>query len=135
MAEKRGTDSTLATDQPSVTGNNKSIMVPQKVVPTNLIITKKKLERWSFSPNHGGYNPHPAIGAYISAFGSTSAVLFGITDCLPSGKQVSQFQHLKGALFIDQVVGDIYTYNYDNTLLISLEDHSTVEDLKSYLND
>ena len=37
------TDLTLDTNQIQVTGNNKSIIVPQKVIPTNLTTIEEKI--------------------------------------------------------------------------------------------
>ena len=39
VAEKKDTDLTLATNQPLVTGINKSIVVPKKMAPTYLVTT------------------------------------------------------------------------------------------------
>ena len=45
LTEKKDTDLTLATNQTKVTGINKSIVVPQKVVPAYLSTTEEQLEK------------------------------------------------------------------------------------------
>ena len=89
----------------------------QKVVPTNLTTTEKILEKQSLSPDQGGYNLDPPAGACSSTHCYTSAMLTGILDYLPSGNPVSQVQSIKVELFVDQVAGDIYKYDYCNSYL------------------
>ena len=66
-----------------MTGNSKSVIAPQKVIPANLITTEEQLEGQSISSDQGGYNPHQGTGTHRSPYNSTSAVLVGIPDCLP----------------------------------------------------
>ena len=44
VTDKKDTEVTLATNLPLVTGNNKSIMMPQKVSPVNSTTTKEQFE-------------------------------------------------------------------------------------------
>ena len=94
MAEKKDTDLTLTTNQPSVARNNKSIVVPQKLDPSNLTTSEELLERHSISPDQESYNLHPAIGTHSSHYCSTSAVLSGVPDFLSSGNHLLQAQSL-----------------------------------------
>ena len=95
MAKKKGIGLTLDTNQSSVTRNSKSRIASQKVVPTILTIIEEQFERWNISLDQRGYNLHPATGAYSSCYYSTSAVLPGVPDCLPSGDTSSGPESLR----------------------------------------
>ena len=103
-----------------MTGNNNSIVVPEKVVPANLNTNEEQLEKWSISLDEGGCNLHPAVCAYNFPYCSVSAVFSSVPDWLPSGNPVLQVQGLKGELSVDQVTGGIHKYDHDNKLFISL---------------
>ena len=67
----------------------------------------------------------------------TTTVLSGIPDCLPSRKPVLLASGLQGETFIDQISGDIYTYDYANTSFTSSQevDHDMAEDLLRFLRN
>ena len=64
-------------------------------------------------------------------------MLSGVLDCLPSHNPVFFLSSLSGELFIDEVTGDIYKYDCDSKLFISLRevDHEATEDLRKSLNE
>ena len=77
------------------------------------------------------------MGTYNTPYCSMSVVFTVVYDCLPSGHPILQVQSIKGELFVDQVKGDIYKYDHDNKLFISLGkvDHSRTKDFRSFVID
>ena len=90
MAERWQIDLTSDTNQSKVVVSSNFTVDPQKVVAANLITTEEQLEVKRTSLDQGGYNSHPAMGAFSSPYCSTSVVLTGVPDCLPSGNLVFQ---------------------------------------------
>ena len=103
------------------------------MVPTSLDVPKKQLGKWSISPDWEGLNPHLATGDYSLQYFPTSTTLTSVPDCLSSGNPVLQALSLQGETFINQIAGDIYTYDYANKLFISSGDidHEMAEDLQN----
>ena len=92
------------------------------MVPANFTTTEKQFEKWSIFLDQGGCKLHPAIGAM-------SAALSDVPDCLPSGNPVLQVQGLRGELFMDQVTGETYQYDYDAKVIsFGGIDHDMAED-------
>ena len=52
----------------------KSVIASQKVAIADLTSIEQQLEKNSLSPDQGGYDPHPAVGAYHSPYHYSSAV-------------------------------------------------------------
>ena len=71
-----------------------------------------------YSPDREGLNPLLATGDYSPQYFSTSTTLTSVPDCLPSGNPVLQALSLQGEIFINQIAGDIYTYDCSNKLFI-----------------
>ena len=100
--------------------------------------TAEQWGKWSISPDQGGYNPHPAMGAYSSPYCSILITLTGVPDCLPSSNPIHQVYSIKDELFVDQVTGEIYKYDYDNMLFLSLgeiDHNATYRMVHSLLSD
>ena len=57
------------------------------------------------------------------------AVLFGVPFCSPSGNPIVQPSGIQSKLFIKQITGDTYTYDYTTKLYVSSGeiDHDTTE--------
>ena len=94
--------------------SQKSIIVPQNVVPGNLTITEEHLERGGISLYQGDENPNLVTGTYCFPYCSTFVVLLHVPKCLPSGKPFLQAHSLRGEFFIDQEISDVYKYHYDS---------------------
>ena len=64
-------------------------------------------------------------------------VITGVPDCLHWGNPITKVKSLKGTTFVEQVMDDIYDYNYDDKLIISLGDveHDTTEELHKFVNN
>ena len=62
------------------------------------------------------------MGVYSLQSCSTDAPLSDILDCFPSGNPVLLAPSVQGKIFIDQITCNIYTYEQDNKLFISIGD-------------
>ena len=104
-------------------------MTPQKIALPDLTTSEEQLEKRSFSPDLGDYNPYSATGAYNSPYCSTSAVTTVVTHCLLPHNPIAEVKGLRRTMFVDQVMGDIY--DYGNQLFSSLgsADHKIMVDL------
>ena len=60
--------------------------------------------------------------------------LLSVPHISPSSNSVLQVLSLQGEIFINQIIGDIYTYDFTNRLLISSNeiDHNTAVDLQNF---
>ena len=116
---------------------SKSIIKPQTVTPVDLEMPEYHLVKRSMSPRQVGVHPHPSIGVYSLLYSSTAAPLSGIVDCLLSGNPMLLALSMRGEVFIDQITGDIYTYDQTSKLLISTGDidKNTTVDLQQFLKD
>ena len=118
-------------------GMNKFIIEPQKVAPVDLEMPRDYLEKRSMSPKQEGFDIHPATGAYSSQYCSMAAPLSGNLDCLPSGNPVLFAPSVQSKIFIDQVTGNIYTYDQGNKLFVSMGDmdQGTATNLQQFLKN
>ena len=76
----------------------------------------------SISPRQEGFKSHLATDTQRLLYFSAARVLSGIPDCLPSVNPVLMAPSIQGEIFIYQITGDIYTYDQDNRLFISIGD-------------
>ena len=81
-AQKKDTNSFSTKHELPMTRVTKSIFVLQKVALTSLDTSKEWLEKWSISPDQGGFSPHLATGAYTSLYFPTATVLSGVHQLL-----------------------------------------------------
>ena len=58
------------------------------MAPVNLTSLEEQLERYSLSPDQGGYDSHPSVGVYHSPLFSSAMATAGVSDCFPSGNPV-----------------------------------------------
>ena len=86
MAEKRDTKLISSEQQSEMTEVSESIVVSQKVGPTNLDTPEEQLER-SISLEQEGFNCHPATGTYSSLYCPMVTILSGILATLSCWNQ------------------------------------------------
>ena len=116
----------------------KSIVESKKVDHADLETSENHSERVAYLPDRKVSITFFATGVYSSLYCSTSTPpLSGILACLPSGNLVFLASSVQGGIFIDQIIGDIYTYHQINKLFISMDniDHETASDLPRFLRD
>ena len=116
VAEKKNINWTKATTQPSLTRNSKSIITPKSGSCQSYDIWGMTRKVKCFS-TQGGYNLHLGKGAYNSLYSSWAATVLCVADCLTSGNPIYKVHSLQGDIFIDQIIGDIYTHDYANRSL------------------
>ena len=112
-------------------------MVPQKVVPANLTTNEKQLERWKYLSRSGRLKSASGCRGLLFPLMFNFCSVVCCPNCLPSGHLFFRSRVLRVKLFINQVIHDIYKYDYDNKLFISLGevDHDMAEDLRSWIHD
>ena len=135
--EKRDTSSITSGQQLEMLGMSKSIIEPQKVAVINLETPEDKLERRSIYPRQEDFNPLPATGVYSSLSCSATTSLSGIPDCFPPDNPVLLVPNVQFVVFIAQSMGDIYTYDQPNKILISMGkiDQDTATELQKFLEE
>ena len=122
MAEKKDTDATLGAYKSKSSIENKSIVVPQKVVSVDLTSTEK--QRTPSSHLIKAVMILSLLLVHIILLIVTCLLLPHVCQvCLPSGNPVEQVHSLTyRAMFRDHITGDIYKYGYDSKLFASKND-------------
>ena len=120
-----------------MTGMSKSITGPQKVAPINLETHEDQVKKRNISSQQEGFDPHIATGACSLLYCSTATLLSSIPDCLPAGNAVLVAPSMQSEVFINQVIGDIYTYDQVNRLFICMAnmDQDTAAYLRQFLKE
>ena len=85
----------------------------------NLTSIEQQLEKYVCSSEQGGYDSHPAIGAYNSPYFYMTTITSGVPDCSPSGNLAEKVDRpIYGMTYVDQVTGDIYKYDHEISHLL-----------------
>ena len=96
---------------------------------------EEQLQKQSISPGEGCYNLHPATVTYRS-YCPTATVFSGVLNCLLSGNPLLQAPSLQGEILINQITGNLYTYDYANRLFKSNgEIDNDMEDLHRFMRN
>ena len=119
-----------------MTGTNKSIVVLQKWPQLAQIPLKNNLENEVFLQTKE-FLTLVQLQVLTAPPLYTATVLSGVPNSLPSGNPVLQISSLKGEIFINQIPGDIYIYDYTNRLFMSSGEvaHDIVVDLQRLLRN